>query len=81
MGLMERLLCSSKLPGADGTSWPGPGFPGGCRQLTLAGRAILSKVSFLALPRTHICEWPLSLSLTFAAASAKVKFQGRPVAR
>ncbi len=33
--------------------WPLPGFPGGCRKLTLAGTAIALKVSFLALPRTH----------------------------
>ena len=34
-------------------SWPGPGFPGGRRKLTLAGRTIAPKVSFLAPPRTH----------------------------
>ncbi len=33
--------------------WRLPGFPGGCRKLTLAGTAIAPKVSFLALPRTH----------------------------
>lgn len=29
------------------------GFPWGCRELTLAARAIAPKVSFLAPPRTH----------------------------
>lgn len=32
--------------------WPGPGFPGGRRKLTLAGSAVALKVSFLAGPRT-----------------------------
>ena len=39
-------------------SWPLPGFPGGCRKLTLAGRAIASRVRFLASPRTH-SHWRL----------------------
>ena len=34
-------------------NWPGPGFPRGLRKLTLAGRAVAPKVSFLAPPRTH----------------------------
>jgi len=34
-------------------SWPGPGFPGGRRKLTLAGRTIAPIVTFLAPPRTH----------------------------
>ena len=33
--------------------WPGPGFRGGRRKLTLASRAIASIVNFLAPPRTH----------------------------
>lgn len=33
--------------------WPGPGFPGGCRKLTLAGGTIASSVRFLAPPRNH----------------------------
>ena len=33
--------------------WPGSGFPGGRRKLTLPGRAIEPKVSLLAPPRTH----------------------------
>ena len=37
----------------NGRNWPGPGFPGGRRKLTLTGRAIAPKVSFLAPPRTH----------------------------
>jgi hypothetical protein len=47
---------------ATGRSWPLPGFPGGCRKLTLAGTAIAPKVSFLALPCTHTCgqEQPYS---------------------
>jgi len=38
---------------AIGSFWPGPGFPGGLRKLTLAGTAIWPKVIFLAPPRTH----------------------------
>jgi hypothetical protein len=34
-------------------SWPGPGFHGRCRKLTLAGKAIAAEVSFLAPPPTH----------------------------
>lgn len=34
-------------------SWPGPGFPGVCRKLTLAGMAAAPKISFQAPPRTH----------------------------
>jgi hypothetical protein len=36
-----------------GSSWPGPGFPRSRRKLTLIGRAIAPKVSFLARPRTQ----------------------------
>jgi hypothetical protein len=36
-----------------GGSWPGPGFPGDRRKLTLAGGAIAPTVRFLAPPRTH----------------------------
>jgi hypothetical protein len=44
--------------------WPLPGFPGGCRKLTLAGMAIALKVSFLALPRTHTGGQQLPLTVS-----------------
>jgi hypothetical protein len=36
-------------------AWPGPGFPGNRRKLTLASREIEPKVSFLPPSRTHTC--------------------------
>ena len=36
-----------------GRNWPGPGFPGDRRKLTMPGRAIAPKVRFVAPARTH----------------------------
>jgi hypothetical protein len=40
-------------PFTNAGNWPGPRFPYGRHELTLAGRADESRVSFLARPRTH----------------------------
>ena len=44
---------ASNPPLANVCKCPGPGLPGDRRKLTLAGRAIAPKVSFLPPPRTH----------------------------
>jgi hypothetical protein len=44
---------AGKLPAINFGSWPGLGFPGDRRKLTLAGRALAPKVIVLAQRRTH----------------------------
>ncbi|WP_158289068.1 hypothetical protein [Rubrivivax albus] len=50
----RRTISLGQLPSPAGDgNWPGPGFPGDRRKLTLAGGAIALKVNFLPPPRTH----------------------------
>lgn len=54
--LRHSQIVSRIAPNRASTStrlWPGPGFPGNRCKLTLAGRSIAPKVSYLPPPRTQ----------------------------
>lgn len=51
-----------KLPVVADGKWPGPGFPGGRRKLTLAGRAIAPRVSFRLQRWVPARPWAINCS-------------------